>query len=193
MGRLAEVLTQEEAPAPLKVELSRVGRRLAVICLAAAGLIFLTGLLRGKPAEAMFLTAVALAVAAIPEGLPAVVTITLSGGVQRMADRNAIVRRLAAVESLGAATVICTDKTGTLTRNEIRVQQVVLQGLRGSPAELPTKDRRVRRLIEVSALCNDSPDGRRRLIWATPPRWPCSWRWPTWGPRPTRSGGAIPG
>ncbi len=156
VGRLAEVLTQEEAPAPLKVELTRVGRRLAIICLGAAGLIFLTGLLRGKPAEAMFLTAVALAVAAIPEGLPAVVTITLSGGVQRMADRNAIVRRLAAVESLGAATVICTDKTGTLTRNEIRVQQVVLEGRSGSPAELPTEDRRVRRFVEVASLCNDS-------------------------------------
>jgi len=156
VGRLAEVLTQEEAPAPLKVELSRVGRRLAIICLVAAGLIFLTGLLRDKPAEAMFLTAVALAVAAIPEGLPAVVTITLSGGVQRMAQRNAIVRRLAAVESLGAATVICTDKTGTLTRNEIRVQQVVLEGLRGTPAELPGEDRRVRRFVEVASLCNDS-------------------------------------
>ena len=158
VGRLAEVLTQEEAPPPLKIELARVGRRLAVICLVAAGLIFLTGLLRGKPAEAMFLTSVALAVAAIPEGLPAVVTITLSGGVQRMAARNAIVRRLAAVESLGAATVICTDKTGTLTRNEIRVQQVVLDGLHGSPAELPADDRRVRRFIDVSALCNDSRD-----------------------------------
>jgi len=156
VGRLAEVLTQEEGPPPLKIELTRVGRRLAIICLATAGLVFLTGLLRGKPAEAMFLTSVALAVAAIPEGLPAVVTITLSGGVQRMADRHAIVRRLAAVESLGAATVICTDKTGTLTRNEIRVQEVALEGLRGAPGSLPADDGRVRRFVEVAVLCNDS-------------------------------------
>jgi P-type Ca2+ transporter type 2C len=156
VGRLAEVLTQEEPPPPLKLELTRVGRRLAVICLVTAGLVFLTGLVRGKPAEAMFLTSVALAVAAIPEGLPAVVTITLSGGVQRMADRHAIVRRLAAVESLGAATVICTDKTGTLTRNEIRVQEVVLEGLRGAPGILPPDDGRVRRAMEVAVLCNDS-------------------------------------
>lgn len=159
VGRLAEVLTQGEAPAPLKVELAKVGRRLAVICLVAAGVIFATGVWRGKPAEAMFLTAVALAVAAIPEGLPAVVTITLSGGVKRMADRNAIVRRLAAVESLGAATVICTDKTGTLTRNEIRVQQVVLDGLSGVPGELTRDDGRVRRFVEVATLCNDSRAG----------------------------------
>ena len=156
VGRLAEVLSQEEPPPPLKIELARVGRRLAIICLATAGLVFLTGLLRGKAAEAMFLTSVALAVAAIPEGLPAVVTITLSGGVQRMADRHAIVRRLAAVESLGAATVICTDKTGTLTRNEIRVQEVVLEGLRGPAGSLPAAEGQVRRFVEVSALCNDS-------------------------------------
>ncbi len=156
VGRLADVLGEKEVPAPLQVEMARVGRRLAVMCLGIAGLIFLTGLLRGKPVEAMFLTSVALAVAAIPEGLPAVVTITLSRGVQRMADRHAIVRRLAAVESLGAATVICTDKTGTLTRNEIRVQEVVLEGLQAAPASLPAEDGRVRRFVEVAVLCNDS-------------------------------------
>ena len=156
VGRLAEVLGQAEVPAPLQTEMAKVGRRLALVCLGIAGLIFLTGLLRGKPVEAMFLTAVALAVAAIPEGLPTVVTITLSRGVQRMAGRNAIVRRLAAVESLGAATVICTDKTGTLTRNEIRVQEVVLEGLREAPASLSAEDGRVRRFIEVASLCNDS-------------------------------------
>ncbi len=156
VGRLAEVLGKAEVPAPLQVEMARVGRRLAVICLGVAAVIFLTGLLREKPIESMFLTAVALAVAAIPEGLPTVVTITLSGGVQRMAARNAIVRRLAAVESLGAATVICTDKTGTLTRNEIRVQEVLLEGLQAAPGSLPPEDGRVRRFIEVAALCNDA-------------------------------------
>ena len=162
VGRIADVLTQEESPTPLQVELDHVGRRLAVLALATAALVFLTGLIRGNAAEAMFLTAVALAVAAIPEGLPAVVTITLSGGVQRMAARNAIVRRLPAVEALGAASVICTDKTGTLTRNEIRVQQVVLGGLTAEPERLDSADRRTQRFVEVAALCNDArstPDG----------------------------------
>jgi Ca2+-transporting ATPase len=162
VGRIADVLSQEEPPTPLQVELDRVGRRLAGLALGTAALVFLTGLLRGNAAEAMFLTAVALAVAAIPEGLPAVVTITLSGGVQRMADRNAIVRRLPAVEALGAASVVCTDKTGTLTRNEIRLQQVLFSELEGRAADIPRADGRAIRFMEVASLCNDarfSPGG----------------------------------
>jgi Ca2+-transporting ATPase len=156
MGRIADVLAKKEPPTPLQIELDRVGRRLALLAVATAGLVFLTGLIRGNPAEAMFLTSVALAVAAIPEGLPAVVTITLSGGVQRMASRNAIVRRLPAVEALGSASVICTDKTGTLTRNEIRVQQIQFVEGGGPPAALDRVDRRVARFVEISALCNDA-------------------------------------
>ncbi len=162
MGRIADILSDKEPPTPLQIELDKVGRRLAVLAMATAAIVFLTGVIRGNPAEAMFLTSVALAVAAIPEGLTAVVTITLSGGVQRMADRNAIVRRLPSVEALGSAGVICTDKTGTLTRNEIRVQSVVLSGIEAAPADLDPADPRVARFARISALCNDArmaPDG----------------------------------
>jgi len=162
MGEIAELLTADEPQTPLQVELGKVGRRLAVIALATATLVFGVGLLRGNPADSMLLIAVALAVAAIPEGLTAVVTITLSRGVQKMAQRNAVVRRLPAVESLGAASVICTDKTGTLTRNEMRVQELETAGARFSLAEADAEDPRVQRYVEVAALCNDSrrgPDG----------------------------------
>jgi Ca2+-transporting ATPase len=155
VGRIADVLSGKEPPTPLQIELARVGRRLAMLAVGTAGLVFLTGLVRGNAAEAMFLTSVALAVAAIPEGLPAVVTITLSGGVQRMAARNAIVRRLPAVEALGSASVICTDKTGTLTRNEIRVQAVLLDEKRWSPGQAGL-DPRAERLAAVASLCNDA-------------------------------------
>ena len=160
MGQIAELLSEDEPPTPLTVELDRVGKRLAILALATAVIIFLTGLTRGSELESMFLIAVALAVAAIPEGLPAVVTITLARGVQRMAERNAIVRRLPAVEALGSATVVCTDKTGTLTRNELEVQELRLPGLTASLEEAPAGDSRVRRYATVAAVSNDSrPDG----------------------------------
>lgn len=162
MGEIADLLTADEPATPLQVELAKVGRRLAVIAVATAALVFGVGLLRGNAAESMLLIAVALAVAAIPEGLTAVVTITLSRGVQKMAQRNAVVRRLPAVESLGAASVICTDKTGTLTRNEMRVQELETAGARFTFADAEPDDPRVVRYLEVAALCNDSrrgPDG----------------------------------
>jgi Ca2+-transporting ATPase len=155
VGRIADVLSGKEPPTPLQIELAKVGRRLAVLALGTAGVVFLTGMLRGKLIEAMFLTSVALAVAAIPEGLPAVVTITLSGGVQRMAKRHAIVRRLPAVEALGSASVVCTDKTGTLTRNEIRAQAILLDGATRTPADA-ARDPRAERIAAAAALCNDA-------------------------------------
>ena len=159
MGQIADLLAEKRPPTPLQRELGRLGRVLGVAALAIVGGLFLVGWLEGYPAQEMFLTAVALAVAAVPEGLPAVVTITLARGVQRLAAQSAIVRRLQAVETLGAATVVCTDKTGTLTRNRIQAHEVVLDGLRDAPERLPQADARVRRYAEVAALCNDSVPG----------------------------------
>ncbi len=156
MGEIAALLVQKPPPTPLQVELERIGRLIGVIAVLVVVAVFVIGWLQGFPAQEMFLTAVALAVAAVPEGLPAVVTITLARGVQRLASQSAIVRRLQAVETLGAATVICTDKTGTLTRNQIRVHEVILEGLQGSPGTLPEGDSRVRRYAEIAALCNDA-------------------------------------
>ncbi len=164
MGRIAGLLDAQEPQTPLQVELARVGRRLAVLAVVTAAVVFGTGTLRGNDADAMLLTAVALAVAAIPEGLPAVVTITLSRGVQRMADENAVVRRLPAVEALGAASVICTDKTGTLTRNEIRVRDIVFADGRLTPEEADPTDRRIRLFAEIAALNNDARFGDVGLL-----------------------------
>ena len=127
IGRISMLLGQvEELTTPLLRSLGSFSRWLTAVILAVSCLAFFFGtLLRGYTAEQMFLAAVGLAVAAIPEGLPAIMTITLAIGVQRMAARHAIVRRLPAVEALGSVTVICSDKTGTLTRNEMTVQSVL--------------------------------------------------------------------
>jgi Ca2+-transporting ATPase len=162
MGQIAELLSEDEPPTPLQVSLDRVGKRIGLLALGIAALIFGLGILQGFDAPLMFLTAVALAVAAIPEGLPAVVTITLARGVQRMAKEHAIVRRLPAVESLGSASVICTDKTGTLTQNKIRVHEIAFTDTRHTPSETDTSDERVKRFAQIAALCNDGelgPDG----------------------------------
>ncbi|NLJ79511.1 MAG: HAD-IC family P-type ATPase, partial [Firmicutes bacterium] len=125
IGEIAHLL-QEKRPAetPLQKRLAQLGKVLVLACLAIVGLVFLAGVKQGFPVYKMFMVGVTLAVAAIPEGLPAVVTIALSVGVQRMSKRNAIIRQLPAVESLGCATVICADKTGTLTQNQMRVERL---------------------------------------------------------------------
>ncbi len=123
IGRISQMVSEvESVTTPLLRQMAQFGRWLTAAIVAIAGITFAFGLLlRGYPAAEMFLAAVSLAVAAIPEGLPAIMTITLAIGVQRMARRNAIIRRLPAVETLGAVNVICSDKTGTLTRNEMTV------------------------------------------------------------------------
>jgi magnesium-transporting ATPase (P-type) len=127
IGRISEMVRDvEPLQTPLLRKISQFGRQLTVAILAVAAIVFVFGVfVRQHPASEMFLAAVGLSVAAIPEGLPAVITITLAIGVSRMARRNAIIRRLPAVETLGSVTVICSDKTGTLTRNEMTVTTVV--------------------------------------------------------------------
>ncbi len=129
LGLLADMLgSAEESPTPLQVQLDDLGKRLALIAGIVVLFMLIAGLLRGEPWTQMVLTAIALAVAAIPEGLPAVVTVTLAIGLQRMARNRAIVKRLAAVETLGCTTVICTDKTGTLTVNQMTARQIYTGG-----------------------------------------------------------------
>jgi Ca2+-transporting ATPase len=156
IGHIAGMLQEEEPPTPLERELAHVGRRLGLLAGIIAVMVLIVGLLQGRGLESMFLLAVALAVAAIPEGLPAVVGVTLGRGVQRMARRNAIVRRMPAVEALGAVTVICTDKTGTLTRNEMLVQEMRIDDEVLSEPASAAGDPRVRKFAQLSVLCNDS-------------------------------------
>ncbi len=124
IGKIAGMLQEPSEPTPLQVKLEVMGKQIALAILGISVAIFLFGLVQGIDAVEMFLTAVSLAVAAIPEGLPAVVTISLALGLQRMVRRNALLRKLPAVEALGSATVICTDKTGTLTKGEMTVVEV---------------------------------------------------------------------
>ncbi|MDI9420657.1 MAG: cation-translocating P-type ATPase [Bacillota bacterium] len=123
IGEIAYLLQEKgDEPTPLQRRLAQLGKVLVLACLAIVAVVFLAGIRQGLPVYRMFMVGVTLAVAAIPEGLPAVVTIALSLGVQRMSKQNAIIRQLPAVETLGCATVICSDKTGTLTLNQMEVQ-----------------------------------------------------------------------
>ena len=125
VGRIAKMLTgQEDTTTPLQRKMAEVSKTLSIVCLAVCAVMFGVGLLYGKGMLEMFMSAVSLAVAAIPEGLPAIVTIVLALGVQRMVKHNAIVKKLPAVETLGCAGVICSDKTGTLTMNKMTVVEV---------------------------------------------------------------------
>lgn len=125
IGKIAHLLQEKErTETPLQQRLEQLGKILVLTCAALVALVFAAGVRQGQPLLKMFMVAVTLAVAAIPEGLPAVVTIALSVGVQRMSRQKAIIRQLPAVETLGCATVICSDKTGTLTQNQMQVQQL---------------------------------------------------------------------
>lgn len=135
MGRIAGMLLQgDNLETPIQQKMTEISKMLSILCLGVCALMFGVGLVQGKPMLSMLLTAVSLAVAAIPEGLPAVVTIVMALGVQRMAGRGAIIKKLPAVETLGCAGVICSDKTGTLTQNRMTVQKlwVLAEGYRST-------------------------------------------------------------
>lgn len=155
MGKIASMMGEEEETIPLQERLNKLGKTLGIAALFICALIFLIGYLRGTPILEMFLTSISLAVAAIPEGLPAIVTITLAIGVQRLAKRNAIIRKLPAVETLGSANVICTDKTGTLTLNQMTVTHVYIDNNIKRFKDI-NDDNRIFKLIATSALCTDA-------------------------------------
>ena len=168
-GEIKEI-GQVEAPIQKKIE--RFAKAIGVLVLAASSLLFIAGLVTGESIREMFMTAVAAAVAAIPEGLPVVVTIAFAVGVSRMARHNAIIRKLPAVQTLGSTTVICTDKTGTLTKNEMTVRaaydgrhvyeftgsgyepkgEILHEGMRVHPAQ----EKRLLQVLRIGLLCNES-------------------------------------
>lgn len=162
MGQIAHLIeTAGEDQTPLQRRLEHLGKILVVLSLGIVLVVVLTGLLRGEPLYQMFLTGVSLAVAAIPEGLPAIVTIALALGVQRMIRAHAIVRRLPAVETLGCTTVICSDKTGTLTKNQMTVTEVFAGGrayVRSQTAKqiTPEVSDDLRRTLEVGVLASSA-------------------------------------
>lgn len=155
LGRIAGLIQAiEPETTPLQKKLDEFSKWLVYLCFFLVGLVFLLGWLRGGELLEVFLTSVSLAVAAIPEGLPAVVTIALAIGVQRMVKRSALIRKLPSVETLGCATVICTDKTGTLTKNEMTVQAVYADGQ--TYAEFSAASPGLNRTLFCGLLCNSA-------------------------------------
>lgn len=173
IGKIADMIQSvEEEDTPLQKKLAQFGKYLGIGCLVVCAIVFIMGLLRGEQIIAMFMTSVSLAVAAIPEGLPAVVTIVLALGMQRMVKHNAIVKKLHAVESLGSTTVICSDKTGTLTQNQMTAVKIYTDGkvydlsgegyspkgeitINGQGLEIE-KNKALGRMLHISVLCNDA-------------------------------------
>ncbi|NCF23714.1 MAG: HAD-IC family P-type ATPase [Gammaproteobacteria bacterium] len=157
IGRIADLLRGAgEARTPLQRRLARFSRRIALVVLAICGIVFATGLLQGQPALLMFMTALSLAVAAVPEALPAVITLALGLGARRLGEKNALVRRLPAVESLGSVTYICADKTGTLTENRMTLSVLYADGAEHTELTAALPGLLGQRIGEVLALCNDA-------------------------------------
>lgn len=163
VGKIAGILSETiDNETPLQNKLNKLGKTLGIVALVICVVIFIIGILYGKNPIDMFMTAVSLAVAAIPEGLAAVSTIVLAIGVQRMVKKNAIVKKLPAVETLGSSTVICSDKTGTLTQNKMTVQKIFtdneimdIETLEKADTDI-TKISELERLVHISMLCNDT-------------------------------------
>ena len=170
MGKIANLLDGEgDTQTPLQKKLAQLGKYLGIMALAACGIIFVVGILNDIPVLEIFMTSVSLAVSAIPEGLPAIVTIVLSIGVQRMVKKNALIRRLPAVETLGSASIICSDKTGTLTQNRMTLVKAYVDG-KGTTEDISAENSEdVRALLLRGALCCDgsvvfNPDGTEQHL-----------------------------
>ena len=156
MGKIADLLdSSEEGNTPLQEKLAQLGKILGIMALAACAIIFVVGLLNKIPPLEIFMVAISLAVSAIPEGLPAVVTIVLSIGTQRMSERNALIRRLPAVETLGSASIICSDKTGTLTQNRMTLTHAWVDGTDAPEAITEENSDAIRSLLRYATLCCD--------------------------------------
>ena len=159
IGKIAKMLGQQEKEiTPLQRKLDQLGKILGILALAVCAMIFLVGFMQGRDALEMFLIAISLAVAAIPEGMVAIVTIVLAIGMQVMSRRNAIVRKLPAVETLGSVTVICSDKTGTLTQNKMTVTEVYLNGDLKTINEAAAADGMANEFFRAMMLCNDATE-----------------------------------
>ena len=189
VGKIATIINDTEGTqTPLQIKLNKLGKTLGIAALAICIVIFIIGIAYGKDIIDMFMTAVSLAVAAIPEGLAAVSTIVLAIGVQRMVKKNAIIKKLPAVETLGSATVICSDKTGTLTQNKMTVQKIFINGKiisvedlkatskedlqdetsKKEQTELSLASDELERLMQVCILCNDTKIGENNTLTGDP-------------------------
>lgn len=173
VGKIAGMLDSgNELETPLKQKLNAVGKRLSVVGIIVCILIFIIGLTYGKPLVPLLMTAISLAISIIPEGLPATATIVMALGVQRMAEKNALIRKLPAVETLGSATVICCDKTGTLTQNKMTVTEIAMNGDFEEGKAISVKDIEkhsniYKELIYAGALCNKAcinPDKEGEIL-----------------------------
>ena len=154
VGKIAGMIIEDESPeTPIQKKLAEVGKILAIACIIICVLIFVIGIFKKIPIVEMFMTSVGLAVAAIPEGLPAIVTIMLSIGVTKMAKKNSIIRKLPAVETLGSSSVICSDKTGTLTQNKMTVTEV-----RNCFGRANSNERKF--ILELGTMCTDTTEER---------------------------------
>ena len=169
VGKIAKIINDTEGTeTPLQTKLNKLGKTLGIAALAICVVIFVIGIAYGKNVIDMFMTAVSLAVAAIPEGLAAVSTIVLAIGVQRMVKKNAIIKKLPAVETLGSATVICSDKTGTLTQNKMTVQKIFANGNLEDVANVKEISNELNKVMEVCTLCNDTKIGAEDQLTGDP-------------------------
>ena len=165
VGKIADLMKNtSEKRTPLQVNLDDFGKKLSILILVFSGIIFGVNVFQGESIGSAFMFAVALAVAAIPEALSSIVTIVLSFGTQKMAKEHAIIRKLQAVEGLGSVSIVCSDKTGTLTQNKMTVEDYYVNEKRIPAGKINLKNENEKLLLRFSILCNDSTntDGQEK-------------------------------